>query len=256
MTIPLARTAKPGRSLSRLAESAATGVLTVHGEPTGEVHLRDGLVTRAVAYRSVARPGSLLDTADQLFVLCWGRVRETRFVPGPGDQGAAGVPVARLLAEVDRRTAALAAHGQPVDPLADRLRRSPTGSAALVPGAAALGAAMVSTDEERLLARADGTATCVDLAPQLGRSVYGTALDATRMVRGGLLEVVPARAGEVAEVTPLQSLSQRRPGGTGAAPREPAPALWDRDDPEAVERLRSALDSLRAARRFAGTDQP
>jgi hypothetical protein len=246
---PLARTAKPGRTLARLAEGSASGVLTVAGDTgatVGVVHLRDGAVTKAVAYgrgpspRPPADPDTpgaeidmLLETADQVFVLCWGRVRECRFTPTehPDPTGRPGIPVPRLLAEVDRRTAALSAAGSPVDPLTDRIRRipPPPGRPPLVSGA-----------EYALLVVADGDSTCAELAPALGRGVFGTALDATRLVRIGLLEVVADKGGEVAPLT------RRVVGASAIRPRDPAPALWDRSDPEVVDRLLAALDSLRS----------
>lgn len=259
MATPLARTARPARTLGRLAAERATGTLLVQGEPDGIVHLWDGSVTGALVHgsgplaaptRVPSAPGTpaaevdaLLEIADQVFVMCWGRVRECRFTAaGPPDPREPAptvrVPVARLLAEVDRRTAALSADGPPVDPLSDRLRR--TGP---VPRA-------LTVAERDLIDAVDGDVTCADLAPDLGRSVFGTALDATRLVQAGLLEVVPERAGQ------LTSLNRRRPGASRVHPRDPAPALFDRSDPEVVDRLMSALDSLRAARRFAEPADP
>ena len=238
MATPLARTAKPGRSLSRLAEGGASGTLAVYGDMEGIVHLRAGIVTGATLEGGGSSPwpagevGTRLDIADRMFVLCWGRVRECRFSPGPGGPQVPGLTVPRLLAEVDRRTAALSADGSPVDPLADRLRRRRGRTAALTPA------------EEALLEVADGECSCLELAVALGRSVYGTALDATRLVRVGLLEVVAVRPGL------LTPLNRRRPGASRVRPREPAPPPFDRSDPEVVDRLMSAMDALRPGRRI------
>jgi hypothetical protein len=237
MATPLARTAKPGRSLSRLADARASGTLAVYGDADGLLELRAGLVTGATLDGGGSSPwpagevGTLLDIADRLFVLCWGRVRECRFAPGPAGPQRPGLTVPRLLAEVDRRTAALSADGPPVDPLADRLRRR---RGRPVPLTAA---------EEALLEVADGECSARELAVALGRSVFGTALDATRLVRVGQLEVVAVRPGLLAP------LNRRRPGASRVRPRDPAPAPFDRSDPEVVDRLTSALDALRGGRR-------
>jgi hypothetical protein len=235
MATPLARTAKPGRTLTRLAEAGATGTLSVLGDTEGVVHLRAGFVTGAELLDGGSSPwpagevGTRLDIADRLFVLCWGRVRECRF--GPGVVTGDGLPVARVLAEVDRRTAALSADGPPVDPLTDRLRRRRDARPVLLTPA-----------EEALATLADGQCSARELAVALGRSVFGTALDAARLVRVGLLEVVPTRPGL------LTPLTRRRPGASRARPRGPLPPPFDRYHPDEVDRMISAVDALTGRR--------
>lgn len=326
---PLARTVKPGRTLCRLAEAGATGVLTVQGQPDGAIRLRDGLVVGvrvrgrpapvrpAAAGPLGAEAAALLDTADRLFVLCSGRVRECRFTPAdspdaltgsptpdpaPAANGSAvansaaaangssaadgsstangttangttaaggaaglngataasgaaglngptgssagrepdelpGLAVDRLLAEVDRRIAALSAVEPVIDPLTDLIRHAP----GRLPDHAA--ARLLSTREQTLLTAVDGASTCASLAAALGRSTFGTALDVSRLVRVGRLQVLPP------EGAPGLALNRRRPGSGPIKPRNPAPATFDPSDPDVADRLLAALDSLRPSRR-------
>lgn len=255
--VSAARRALPERALAKLAGTDATGVLVIAGDPEGAIRISAGTVTGVLVRGGDPWPGlpsepgsaaaevdAVLEIADRAFVLLGGRIRECRFRPedparAAGHDALPGVSVHRLLAELRRRSAALDDVG--LDPRADRLgRRLRASDPAERP-------VPVTRAEQALLDVADGDVTCVEAAARCGRGVYTTTLDASRLVRLGLLEVAGSRP---------ELLHRRRPGASRIRPREPAPPMFDHTDAEAVDRFLAAMDSLRASGRYDGSVIP
>jgi hypothetical protein len=250
-------------SLTRSAAVELTGVLQVIGDPGGTIYLSGGgvvgvktpgapslevLVLRServpedgwdAAFSASAAGTSmsaelttrgligageleaLLRTAvaDALFALAYGYVDQCRPEPGavsvllPLDPPATADS---LLAEAERRMAVLAAI-----PDLDGYRRARVEP---VPGAVAPGTVLGGGRDE-LLALANGRRTPRDLAFALGRGVYATTLQLTRMQQEGLLMTTSLRAGP-----PLPAGSPRpTPPWARAEPPASAPVADNSD---------------------------
>jgi hypothetical protein len=261
------------------AAAGMSGVLRVTGEPGGAIHLADGLVTAIetpgapspevlllrshrvsesgwdAAFAAAASGGrmsaeltrremvgsgeleGLLRTAlaDAMFVLASGTVEEYRAEPGPADcvlPLEPGTEPDGLLAEAVRRLAVLA-----LMPARHDRDRIVAAAGAVRPGD------RLGDGQDEILALADGRRTPRDLAFALGRGVYATMLQLTRMHQVGLLATVssrgtgsgrpesgrPASGGEPSAATGLPRRQRdlpalpRRPWAPGRAPEHRAP---------------------------------
>jgi len=262
------------------AAAGMSGVLRVTGEPGGAIHLADGLVTAIetpgapspevlllrshrvsesgwdAAFAAAAASGGrmsaeltrremvgsgelegLLRTAlaDAMFVLASGTVEEYRAEPGPADcvlPLEPGTEPDGLLAEAVRRLAVLA-----LMPARHDRDRIVAAAGAVRPGD------RLGDGQDEILALADGRRTPRDLAFALGRGVYATMLQLTRMHQVGLLATVssrgtgsgrpesgrPASGGEPSAATGLPRRQRdlpalpRRPWAPGRAPEHRAP---------------------------------
>ncbi len=195
--------------LGRAADAGRTGVLHLPGESGGAIYLSAGMVAYAESGRSpglaarletataAARAGtvSALErrwlareaTVDAATELLPGRLRHARFrASGELDLGVmAGLPVAVLIGEVNRRLAVIGQMSAVLtaDTAVARCSRLPSG------------AVRVSDLQWAIVMRAAHPATPRSLALELGQSVFGTTIEAFRMVRMGLLAVAGAPAG-------------------------------------------------------------
>ncbi len=224
------------------AAAGMSGVLRVTGDPGGAIHLTDGRVVAietpgapspevlllrshrvtesgwdeafAAAAASSGRMSAeltrrelvgsgelegLLRTAlaDAMFVLASGTVEEYRAEPEPVDCVLTLDPGAEpdgLLAEAARRIQILAL--LPARHDRDRI------VAAAGPGV------RLGDGQDEILALADGRRTPRDLAFALGRGVYATMLQLTRMHQAGLLTAVPSHRARPGRAEP----DRRAPG--------------------------------------------
>ena len=242
--------------LRKLADEKSTGMLPVSGRGDGAVFFRDGQVVYAessrtplpgpratgldvlgllpgeapgaggggprggagiVAVRPVSRLGGLLELTelviDALTELLSSESRYAKFRHAEVLPVGQGRPIAMetLLAEVQRRHELLRQLAPAVTP------DTPVGCEPALD----LPSAQVSPAQWALLVRAGGGTTPRALAMQLGRSVFGTTIEAYRLVELGLLVVPgrpPAPAGGPAGGRSAAAMSFLRavPGGRGA----------------------------------------
>ncbi len=283
-------------ALTVCAAAGMSGILRVTGHPGGAIHIADGRVAaietpgapgpEALLLRShrvsesgwdeafaaaAAAGGSmgaeltkremigagelewLLRTAlaDGMFALASGTVEEYRAEPGPADFALPLQPGAEpdsLLAETTRRIRVLAAL-----PARNGRDRIVAATGAVQPGV------RLGDGQDEILALADGRRTARDLAFALGRGVYATMLQLSRMQRAGLLVAVSSRAADAAAAqarrpavpndTPLASALPRRQRDTPGSSRRP----WG---PGRAPELRAPLGLLRTrAARDTGPDE-
>jgi hypothetical protein len=190
--------------LSRLALAGRTGVLRVPGDNLGTIHLCEGEVTGAqcrgtpdVASRlarwSTALSASAPDTltrewvireaiADAALAMLPHAARSARFTAGnvPGPDSIAAVPVAELLAEVNRRHKVL--QQLPAALTADTVvARSPQLRERGV---------RVSAMQRTLLMRMNDLVTPRTLAMASGTSVFTTTLQVFRLITMDMVAIV------------------------------------------------------------------
>jgi hypothetical protein len=222
-------------ALTVCAAAGMTGVLRVTGNPGGAVHIDGGLVAAVEtpgapgpealllrshrvsesgwdeAFAAAAASGGAMSAelvkremagagelewllrtalADGMFALASGTVEEYRAEPGPVDFVLPLRPGAEpdgLLAETSRRLRVLAAL-----PAANGRDRIVAATGAVQPGL------RLGDGLDEILALADGRRTARDLAFALGRGVYATMLQLSRMRQAGLLVTVSSRAADAA----------------------------------------------------------
>jgi len=197
------------------------------------------LVTRGLIGAGELEALLRMAVADALFVLACGYVDQCRPEPGPVsvllplDPPA---PVGELLAEAERRMYVLAA--SPGLAGYQRARVSP--APGVVPAETVLGGG-----RDELLALANGRRTPRDLAFALGRGVYATTLELSRMHTDGLLVTTSHRAGP-----PLPA-----PARASATPAAPAPAASQKDgDPAPDSAGTGGLPARRRRGRHSESD--
>ena len=254
-------------ALTVCAAAGMSGILRVTGNPGGAVHITDGLVAaietpgapgpEALLLRShrvsesgwdevfaaAAAAGGLMSAeltrremigagelewllrtalADGMFALAGGTVEEYRAEPGPVDFVLPLQPGAEpdsLLAETSRRIRVLATL-----PARNGRDRIVAATGAVQPGV------RLGDGQDEILALADGRRTARDLAFALGRGVYATMLQLSRMQRAGLLVTVSARAADAA------AAQARRPAAPNDAPLASALPRRQRDMPGSSRR--------------------
>lgn len=209
--------------LGRAADAGRTGVLHLPGESGGAIYLSAGMVAYAESRRTpdlaarlekataAARAGTVSSlerswlareaTADAATELLPGKPRHARFrASGELDLGVmASLPVAVLISEVSRRLAVIEQMSAVLtaDTAVARCPRLPSG------------AVRVSDLQWAIVMRAGRPATPRSLALELGQSVFGTTIEAFRMVSMGLLAVAGSPAGPAA--------TAGKPGRSGPA---------------------------------------
>jgi hypothetical protein len=164
----------------------------------------DGRMSEELVARGLIRAGeleALLRTAyaDALFAIVAGQIEDCRLEQAALDALlplAPGVAAEWLLAEADRRVAALASLPVPVIWDRDRVVRAPVQGQVAEPGAGAA----------EILALANGRRTARDMAFVLGRGVYAVTQQVARMRADGLLDIGSSRR-----------TAGRRPGPGSAA---------------------------------------
>ena len=254
-------------ALTVCAAAGMSGILRVTGNPGGAVHITDGLVAAIEtpgapgpealllrshrvsesgwdeAFAAVAAAGGLMSTelarremigagelewllrtalADGMFAVANGTVEEYRAEPGPVDFVLPLQPGAEpdsLLAETSRRIRVLAAL-----PARNGRDRIVAATGAIQPGV------RLGDGQDEILALADGRRTARDLAFALGRGVYATMLQLSRMQRAGLLVAVSAQAADAA------AAQARRPAVPNDAPLASALPRRQRDMPGSSRR--------------------
>ena len=254
-------------ALTVCAAAGMSGILRVTGNPGGAVHITDGLVAaietpgapgpEALLLRShrvsesgwdevfaaAVAAGGLMSTelarremigagelewllrtalADGMFALASGTIEEYRAEPGPVDFVLPLQPGAEpdsLLAETSRRIRVLAAL-----PARNGRDRIVAATGAVQPGV------RLGDGQDEILALADGRRTARDLAFALGRGVYATMLQLSRMQQAGLLVAVSAQAADAA------AAQARRPAAPNDAPLASALPRRQRDMPGSSRR--------------------
>jgi hypothetical protein len=269
-------------ALTVCAAAGMSGILRVTGNPGGAIHIADGQVAAIEtpgapgpealllrshrvsesgwdeAFAAAAASGGqmsaeltrremigagelewLLRTAlaDGMFALASGTVEEYRAEPGPVDFVLPLQPGAEpdsLLAETSRRIRVLA-----VLPARNGRDRIVAATGAVQPGV------RLGDGQDEILALADGRRTARDLAFALGRGVYATMLQLSRMQRAGLLVAVSSRAADAA------AAQGRRPAVRNDLPTAAALPRRQRDVPRRswapglAQELRAPLGLLR-----------
>jgi hypothetical protein len=159
-------------------------------------------LTTELVKRELVRAGeleALLRTAlaDAIFALVSGQVDACRAEMSAVSSPLSLTPAARsgwLLAEATRRVQVLASFPEPAVSAQDRIAVAPVSAVAPVAADAAhvvrRGLAP-SEGEAEILALADGRRTARDLAFALGRGLYATLLQLTRMRANGLVVIRP-----------------------------------------------------------------
>jgi hypothetical protein len=179
-----------GARLRKLGADNRTGVLPVSGHGVGAISFRGGQVIYAESNRTplVSRlSGTLVLTEaiiDAVTDLLSSESRYGKFRPceNPPPAQARPITVEALLAEVQRRHGVLRQLAALVTPDTG-IRREPTLESPSV---------QVSPAQWALLVRTGGATTPRSLAAYLGRSVFGTTLEVSRLIELGLL-TVPGR---------------------------------------------------------------
>jgi hypothetical protein len=160
--------------------------------------------------------------ADGMFALASGTVEEYRAEPGPVEFVLPLRPGAEpdsLLTETTRRIRVLATL-----PARNGRDRIVAATGAVQPGA------RLGDGQDEILALADGRRTARDIAFALGRGVYATMLQLSRMQRTGLLVAVSSQAADAA------AAQARRPVARNDAPLASALPRRQRDVPGASRR--------------------
>ena len=249
-------------ALTVCAAAGMSGILRVTGNPGGAIHIADGLVTAVEtpgapgpealllrshrvsesgwdeAFAAAAASGALMSAelarreligagelewllrtalADGMFALANGTVEEYRAEPGPVDFVLPLRPGAEpdsLLAETTRRIRVLATL-----PARNGRDRIVAATGAVQPGV------RLGDGQDEILALADGRRTARDIAFALGRGVYATMLQLSRMQRTGLLVAVSPQAADAA------AAQARRPAARNDAPLASALPRRQRDIP-------------------------
>jgi hypothetical protein len=253
------------------AAAGMSGVLRVTGDPGGAIHLTDGRVAAIEtpgapspevlllrshrvsesgwdeAFAAAAASGGQMSAeltgrglvgsgelegllrialADAMFVLASGTVEEYRAEPEPADCVLPLEPGAEpdgLLAEASRRIRVLAS--LPARHDHDRI---------VAAAGAARPGVRLGDGQDEILALADGRRTVRDLAFALGRGVYATMLQVTRMHRVGLLAIVSSH-----RARPGRSEPDRPASGDGSLTASGLPRR-ERDLPTLPRRLRAS----------------
>jgi hypothetical protein len=269
-------------ALTVCAAAGMSGILRVTGNPGGAVHITDGLVAAIEtpgapgpealllrshrvsesgwdeAFAAAAASGGLMSTeltrremigagelewvlrtalADGMFVLASGTVEEYRAEPGPVDFVLPLRPGAEpdsLLAETSRRIRVLAA-----PPARNSRDRIVAATGAVQPGV------RLGDGQDEILALADGRRTARDLAFALGRGVYATMLQLSRMQRVGLLVAVSSRAADAAAAQARRKAAQNDAPLASALPRRQRDAPRRSWGPGLAQELRAPLGLLR-----------
>jgi hypothetical protein len=172
-----------------------------------------------------------------MFALASGTVEEYRAEPGPVDFVLPLQPGAEpdsLLTETTRRIRVLATL-----PARNGRDRIVAATGAVQPGV------RLGDGQDEILALSDGRRTARDIAFALGRGVYATMLQLSRMQRTGLLVAVSSRAADAA------AAQARRPAARNDAPLASALPRRQRDVPRRpwapglAQELRAPLGLLR-----------
>ncbi|HEY2262630.1 MAG TPA: hypothetical protein VGI96_08400 [Streptosporangiaceae bacterium] len=254
-------------ALTVCAAAGMSGILRVTGNPGGAIHITDGLVAAVEtpgapgpealllrshrvsesgwdeAFAAAAASGALMGAelarreligagelewllltalADGMFALASGTVEEYRAEPGPVEFVLPLRPGAEpdsLLTETTRRIRVLATM-----PARNGRDRIVAATGAVQPGA------RLGDGQDEILALADGRRTARDIAFALGRGVYATMLQLSRMQRTGLLVAVSSQAADAA------AAQARRPVARNDAPLASALPRRQRDVPGASRR--------------------
>jgi hypothetical protein len=269
-------------ALTVCAAAGMSGILRVTGSPGGAIHITDGLVAAVEtpgapgpealllrshrvsesgwdeAFAAAAASGALMGAelarreligagelewllrtalADGMFALASGTVEEYRAEPGPVEFVLPLRPGAEpdsLLTETTRRIRVLATM-----PARNGRDRIVAATGAVQPGA------RLGDGQDEILALADGRRTARDIAFALGRGVYATMLQLSRMQRTGLLVAVSPQAADAA------AAQARRPAVRNDAPLASALPRRQRDAPRRTwapglaQELRAPLGLLR-----------
>ena len=268
------------------AVSGTSGVLRITGDPGGTIHLAAGLVTAIetagapspevlllrsgrvsasawdAASAATAAGGRAMDAeligrqlvgtgeleallltalSDAMFALAGGTIEEYRAEPGPPGHLLALAPGAEadgLLAEASRRIKIVASSPFPALHRRTRLIAAP---GAVRPGV------RLGQGQDEILALADGRRTPRDLAFALGRGVYATTLQLSRMHQEGLL--VPASS--LVGSRPGRPVPGAEPEPDGGLPRR-VKGMLRRSGP--LRRARDITDPLGLLRPRTGRD--